>query len=179
MDPMAPMPVITIYNVPKQPALWDRVGVFYMTFCASWTFLVAVGMAFCWYNRHLPIIRIRGIGLAFLSLMCLHTYWIMAMITYPIGRTLPLVLAFDVQYFVMGSWFPLGIALFHYSNCRFLHVAKLQRQFTHPSLQKKKKEGCNGAKTSLLCRLRNMEYTKRTFMFIGVGVFVQVCSATS
>jgi hypothetical protein len=36
----------------------------------------------------------------------------------------------------MGTWFPLGIALFHASNLRFLHVAKLQKQFARPELQR-------------------------------------------
>ena len=130
------------------------------------------GMAFCLYNRNLPILRVRGLPLSFGSVTFLHLYWIMAQITYPIGRTLPLVIAYDVQYFVMGMWFPLGIALFHAANLRFLRVAKLQKQFTRPDA--KRKTGCNGANSSWLCRLRNLEYTTKVLTFIVIGMVIQV-----
>jgi hypothetical protein len=165
-------PGLTIYNLPPMPPNWDKVGVFYVSFCAVWTTIVLAGMAFCWYNRHLPILKVRGLPLAFGSVIFLHLYWIMAQITYPIGRTMPVVIAYVVQYFVMGSWFPLGIALFHAANLRFLRVAKLQRQFARPGL--KEKRGCNGARSSWLCRFRNMEYTLKVMTLIITGVIVQV-----
>jgi hypothetical protein len=172
MDAAAAMPELTIYNLPPSPPNWDRVGVFYISFCATWTLLVACGMVFCLLNRDSPVLRIRGIALSFGSIVFLHMYWIMAQITYPIGMTMPIVIAYDVQYFVMGIWFPLGVALFHASNSRFLHVAKLQKQFTRPELRSK--SGCDGGKSSWLCRLRNMEYTKRILIFVGVGIIAQV-----
>lgn len=164
---------LTVYNMPAQPALWDRIGVFFISYASTWTFLVLCGMAFCWYNRDSPVMKVRGWFLGFTAIVCLHMYWIMAQLVYPVGRTMPVVIAYDVQYFVMGTWFPLGIAMFHASNLRFLHVAKLQKQFTHPAL-KRHHDGCNGAKTSILCRIRNISYSKRIMIFIGLGMVAQV-----
>jgi hypothetical protein len=164
---------ITIYNVPQMPPKWDRVGVFYITFAATWTVIVGAGMGFCWYNRHLPILRIRSLPLAFSGIIFLHLYWIMAQITYPIGATMPVVAAYDLQYFVMGTWFPLGIALFHASNLRFLQVARLQRQFAHPDL--KRNRNFKTRHSCWSCRIRGMDYDTKVMAFIIVGIVIQVC----
>ncbi|KAJ0333143.1 hypothetical protein COL922a_010967 [Colletotrichum nupharicola] len=171
------MASLTIYNFPPMPPNFDSVGIFYMTFCVTWTVLVIAGMIFCWVNRDSPVLKIRGLPLSFAAIFCLHLYWILAQITYPIGGTMPAVLAYDVQYFVMGTWFPLGIALFHASNARFLHVAKLQKlHFANKGEGiKRGKLGCDGARTSWLCRLRNMDYTTKIMIPIGLGLVIQAC----
>ncbi|KAJ6443634.1 Carboxypeptidase A1 [Purpureocillium lavendulum] len=163
---------VSLYTLPTSPANWDRIGIFYICYACIWTTLVLSGMVFCWLNRHHPVLKIRGLPLSFTAIAFLHAYWILAQITYPIGRTIPTILAYDIQYFFMGIWFPLGIALFHASNSRFLHIAKLQKQFTHPELRFR--AGCDGAKSSWLCRLRNMRYTRRIMIFIGFGMVLQV-----
>ncbi|KAF1737876.1 hypothetical protein CRV24_003506 [Beauveria bassiana] len=166
-------PDTTVYNLPTSPPSWDRLGIFYIAWAAVWTTLVFSSMVFCWINRTSPILRIRGLPLSFGAIVLLHSYWILAQITYPIAHTMPLVLAYDIQFFFMGIYFPLGIALFHASNLRFLHVAKLQKQFTHQALRMKSR-GCDGANTSWLCRFRNMGYTKRIMSFISIGMTIQV-----
>lgn len=169
---MASMAGLTIYNFPPGPPRWDRIGIFYIVFACTWTALVLLGMAFCWHHRRLPILKLRGLPLSFSAILCLHSYWILAMMTYPIGGTMPVVLAYDVQYFVMGIYFPLGIALFHASSCRFLHVAKMQKQFTHP--EARRRAACKGVETWWLCRLANMYYSTRLMTFIAVGMVFQV-----
>ncbi|KAF4509382.1 hypothetical protein G6O67_003558 [Ophiocordyceps sinensis] len=169
---MASMAGLTIYNFPPGPPRWDRIGIFYIVFACTWTALVLLGMAFCWHHRRLPILKLRGLPLSFSAILCLHSYWILAMMTYPIGGTMPVVLAYDVQYFVMGIYFPLGIALFHASSCRFLHVAKMQKQFTHP--EARRRAACKGVETWWLCRLANMYYSTRLMTFIAVGMVFQL-----
>lgn len=169
---MAAATDFSVYTLPPSPPKWGAVGIFYVTFCATWTVLVLVGMAACWHNRHSPVIKIRGLLLSFGAILFLHLYWILGQITYTVGGTLPLVLAYDVQYFFMGIWFPLGIALFHASNSRFLHVAKLQKQYVQP--EHRPRTGCHGGDTSWLCRLRNMNYTARIMIFIGTAMLLQV-----
>jgi fatty acid desaturase len=165
-------PGLTIYNVPPMPPKWDRLGVFYIAFAATWTVIVVAGMGFCWYNRHLPILRIRSFPLAFSGIMFLHLYWILAQITYPVGATMPVVVAYDVQYFVMGTWFPLGIALFHFSNLRFLQVARLQRQFAQPGL--KRNRNYKSIHSSFSNRISNMDYDNKVMTFIIIGLVIQV-----
>jgi fatty acid desaturase len=162
---------LTIYDLPTIPPKWDRVGVFYVVFCSIWTTIVVAGMAFCWYNRQLPSLKVRALPLSFGAVIFLHLYWIMAQITYPIAGTMPVVIAYDVQYFVMGTWFPMGIALFHAANLQFLRVAELQRQFTHPDL---KRRIDTSAPSSTLGRTRKMDYNTKVMTFICTGVVIQV-----
>lgn len=165
-------PVITIYNLPPSPARWDRIGIFYIIFCVVWTLLVLFGMTFCWANRNNPLLRLRGLLLSFSAIVLLHLYWILGQIVYPVGPTIPIVLAYDIQYFFMGIWFPLGIALFHASNSRLLHVAKLQKKYSSAGLR----DQFNTAQpyNSWVCRFQCLEYTKKVLILTGVGMVVQV-----
>ncbi|KAI1205849.1 uncharacterized protein F4807DRAFT_254375 [Annulohypoxylon truncatum] len=164
----------SLYDLPQSPPNFDKVGTFYIAFCATWTFLLLLGVTFLIVNRKNPILKIRALGLSLTAILFLHLYWILAQITYPIGLTLPVIVAYDVQYFFMGIWFPLGVALFHASNTRFLYVAKRQKQYAQSPKLRRKKQGCNGAATSWLCRLRNMDYPTRILIYIGLGMILQV-----
>lgn len=165
-------PTVTIYNLPTSPARWDWVGVFYIDFCVVWTLLVLFGMAFCWKNRSNPLLRLRGLLLSFSAIVLLHIYWILGQIVYTVGPTIPVVLAYDIQYFFMGIWFPLGIALFHASNSRLLHVAKLQKKYSSARLR----DQFNAVqpRNPWLCRFRSLEYTKKLLVLTGIGMVVQV-----
>ncbi|KAH5727898.1 hypothetical protein HBI18_112310 [Parastagonospora nodorum] len=165
------MSALTIYNLPPQSPKFDSVGIFYITFCAVWTVIIVAGMVFCWMNRQLPILKVRGLGLSFASVIFLHLYWILSQIVYPVGVTMRVLVAYDIQYFVMGTWFPLGIALFHAANLRLLHVAELQKRFTHPALIRK--GGNNGANSSWISRIRSLKYDTKVLVFIGIGITVQ------
>ncbi|KAI8959230.1 hypothetical protein F5Y11DRAFT_333836 [Daldinia sp. FL1419] len=166
-----------IYSFPKQPPKFDRVGIFYIAFCATWTFLLLLGIGFLIVNRNNPILKVRGIGLSLTAIGFLHLYWILAQITYPVGLTMPIIAAYSVQYFFMGIWFPLGVATFHASNIRFLYVAKMQKRYAESSGYQKK-PGCNGADTSWLCRLRNLDYPTRILIYIGLAIVVQILLTT-
>ncbi|KAI1098151.1 hypothetical protein F4804DRAFT_136479 [Jackrogersella minutella] len=171
---MADMIQLSLYDLPQSPPNFDAVGRFYIAFCATWTFLLLVGVMFLVLNRSNPILKIRGISLSLTAILFLHIYWILAQITYPIGFTLPILAAYDVQYFFMGIWFPLGVALFHASNTRFLYVAQMQKQYAQSLNIRRKKPGCNGADTSWLCRLRNLDYPTKILIYIGIGIIFQI-----
>jgi hypothetical protein len=72
----------------------------------------------------------------------------------------------------MGIWFPLGIALFHASNSRLLHVAKLQKKYSSARLR----DQFNAVqpRNPWLCRFRSLEYTKKLLVLTGIGMVVQV-----
>lgn len=169
------MDAITIYSFPPQPPKWDKVGIFYVTYAAVWTTIVASGMVFCLCNRNVPALRIRSLPLAFSGILLLHLYWCMAQIVYPVGGTMPIIIAFEVQYFVMGIWFPLGIALFHAANLKFLRVAELQKRFqsTRAAVQLRAGEGRRTSRTIWIGRLLNMDHDKKIFTLIGVAMIFQ------
>ncbi|CAI6342056.1 unnamed protein product [Periconia digitata] len=163
---------LNIYNFPPQPPKWDKVGLFFVSFASTWTTVVLAGMVFCWWNRDLPILRIRGLPLAFGSVIFLHMYWLMAQIVYPVGGSMPIPIAYTVQYFIMGTWFPLGIALFHAANLRFLRVAELQRRFVAPDV-KTKQVLSRSSHYSWVSRIRNIRYGKKVTIIISSVVAIQ------
>lgn len=166
---------ITVYNFPALPPNWDNVGIFYVTYAAIWTTIVASGMVFCLYNRHIPALRVRSLPLAFSGILLLHLYWCMAQIVYPIGGTMPIVIAYEVQYLIMGMWFPLGIALFHAANLRFLRVAELQKQFeaSSPVIRARTGDGRRISQMSWLERWRSVKHDNKIFGLIGVAMVFQ------
>ncbi|KAG6056027.1 hypothetical protein E4U17_002562 [Claviceps sp. LM77 group G4] len=175
MTPEALPSLTTIYNFPPAPPKFDRVGTFYIAFGASWTLLVVAGMLFCALNHDNPVVKIRCIPLSFGAIILLHSYWILAQITYSVGMSMPVVLAYDIQYFFMGIYYPLGMALFHASNLRFLRIAKLQRYFARsevPVRELKSRE--EGGVLSVFRRVRDWEYTAQIMFWVGLGIAVQI-----
>lgn len=170
------MDAITIYNFPALPPKWDRVGIFFVAFAATWTTIVASGMLFCLWNRNIPALRIRSLPLAFSGILLLHLYWCMAQIVYPIGGSMPIVIAYEVQYFIMGIWFPFGIALFHAANLRFLRVAQLQKQYESTSsvVRVRAGEQTGVPRKGWMGRWRGVRPQNKVFVLIGIGMVFQV-----
>ncbi|KXJ88362.1 GPCR, GprK-type [Microdochium bolleyi] len=171
---MAGMAGLTVYNFPPQPPNWDAVGKFYISFCVVWSTLLFAGIAFLVANRHNPIVRVRGLVLPVAAILCLHSYWVLAQLVYPIGLTMPLVLAYDIQYFFMGIWFPLGIALFHAFNTRFLHVAEMQKRFLQVGHRQRSSAVKKGGGLFLFKQLMDKDFVNRILLYIATGMVVQV-----
>lgn len=172
---------ITVYNFPAQPPNWNSVGIFYVTFAGVWTTVVASGMIFCLCNRHIPALRIRSLPLAFIGITLLHIYWCLAQIVYPIGATLPTLVAYTLQYFTMGIWFPLGIALFHAANLKFLRVAELQKQFesTAPAIRMRAGEQKTTSRMSWIRQWKDVKAENKVFILIGVAMVFQIVLTTA
>ncbi|KAG6138265.1 hypothetical protein E4U38_000543 [Claviceps purpurea] len=164
----------TIYNFPPTPPKFDPVGTFYIAFGASWTLLVVAGMLFCALNYDNPVLKIRCIPLSFGAIILLHSYWILAQVTYSVGMSMPIVLAYDIQYFFMGVYYPLGMALFHASNLRFLRIAKLQRHFARSEVRGREERSREGGVLSGFRRVRGWEYTAQVMFWVGLGISVQI-----
>ncbi|KAG6172223.1 hypothetical protein E4U51_007691 [Claviceps purpurea] len=164
----------TIYNFLPTPPKFDPVGTFYIAFGASWTLLVVAGMLFCALNHDNPVLKIRCIPLSFGAIILLHSYWILAQVTYSVGMSMPIVLAYDIQYFFMGVYYPLGMALFHASNLRFLRIAKLQRHFARSEVRGREERSREGGVLSGFRRVRGWEYTAQVMFWVGLGISVQI-----
>jgi len=155
----------------KPEARYDVVGIWWLTWCGAWTLILAWGMIFLYRKRHTPLIRLRSLSLTFAGIILLHLYWVSVMIAYTYGPLAPEI----AEYWVMGIWYPFGIALFQASNSQFSHVAKAQSRFAKPmkiseKLDEKREEERKGWFSSL----RGMEYPKRMFLFVTMGMGVQV-----
>ncbi|KAM7215432.1 hypothetical protein V8F06_009192 [Rhypophila decipiens] len=150
----------------------DAIGIWWITFDAVWTVILAAGMTWLWRRREHPTLRIRGLPLTFAGIVLLHLYWATVQIGYPVGPLAPEV----AEYWIMGLWYPFGIALFQAGNSQFLHVAKAQSRFARPPTQMKTRfnEKKGATKSTVFTRIRDMDYSKRMFVFVTVGMTMQL-----
>jgi len=108
-------------------------------------------------RRDSTVLRIRGIILSICAVGFLHCYWISVQLGYMTG---PLMRAMP-EYWIMSTWLPFGIALFHASNTRFLHVARGQRRFV---VSEKVDDQHKKGKT-LVARFRRMGHTRKVLLW--------------
>jgi hypothetical protein len=146
----------------------NALGIFWIAFALSWTLIVAGGMIFLWRRRDMPILRIRGLPLSFLAVTLLHLYWGAVQTGYV---WFPLA-APEIEYWIMSIYLPCGIALFHASNSRFLHVAKAQKElFASDSASIKSKPA---KAKSCFRHFRSLNYNRKILVLVGAGMIFQV-----
>ncbi|GKT41570.1 uncharacterized protein ColSpa_01751 [Colletotrichum spaethianum] len=151
----------------------EPVAIFWLVWAGVWTVTVLCGMAFLFSNRKMPFLRIRGLALSFGAVTMLHLYWVSVQIGLSIGQFVP----DGAEFWVMGLYLPFGIALFHASNSRFLHVAKAQRKYAEKPLcprSKSQSPACNCRDKTLAGRLRKLDYTTKMLAVVSTGMVVQL-----
>jgi hypothetical protein len=124
-------------------------------------------MAYLIVHRNTPTVRIRGLGLSLSAVVLLHMYWASVQTGVMIGAMMP----GDAQYWIMGTYLPCGMALFHASNSRFLHVAKLQKKYVQP---RNSITGSPSQRRGLISRFHRLAYTTKTLIIVGILMVVQV-----
>ena len=154
--------------VSRAPANFDAVGIFWMTLMAIWTLLVVAGMTFLYMKRNMPFLKLRGLSLSFAAITLLHLYWAAVQTIYAIGHLFP----DGLEFWIMSIWLPFGVALFHASNSRFLHISKAQKRFAQTGHGPRKQS--NRDDSTLLGRFRRMDYSARMLTYVCVGMVFQV-----
>ncbi|KAK3335221.1 hypothetical protein B0T19DRAFT_2825 [Cercophora scortea] len=162
----------------KPEARVDGVAIWWLTFAAVWTAILASAMVFLHRKRDKPALRMRSLPLTFAGIVLLHLYWISVQIGYTIGPLAPEV----AEFWIMSVWYPFGIALFQASNSQFLHVAKAQARFADPPNEIKTRYSekklldlqQTTRKPGWIASLRGMDYAKRMFLSVTIGMTVQL-----
>ncbi|KAI9152119.1 hypothetical protein HJFPF1_09343 [Paramyrothecium foliicola] len=147
----------------------DAVGIFWIIFAIIWTIFLLCGILYLHANRHIPLLRIRGLPLSFAAVTLLHIYWLAVQLGYIYGS----LMSPGVEFWIMGIWLPCGIALFHASNSQFLYVAAAQKKYARPTSINTDISNIPRS-TTLLGRYRQMKYTKRMLVLVGSGMVIQV-----
>ncbi|KAG8664118.1 uncharacterized protein FPOAC1_014050 [Fusarium poae] len=154
------------YSSMPEPNL-DGLGIFWIVWTFIWTFIVVSGMAFLWRHRDMPMLRIRDLPLTFVAIIMLHIYWGAVQTGYVY---FPLFTP-GGEYWIMSIYFPIGIALFHASNSRFLHVAKHQKELFASDENTYSRP--RARRDSWLGKFQALGYTKKILVTIGLGMIVQ------
>ncbi|KAI6469948.1 hypothetical protein MCOR17_003676 [Pyricularia oryzae] len=158
--------------LPPPSPNFDPVAVFWLVWGGFWTVLVLGGMIFLFKNRRMPVLKIRGLGLSFGAVTLLHLYWLSCQLGLSIGAYVP----DHAEFWVMGLYLPFGIALFHASNSRFLHVAEAQKRYAEKATvySGPKKQTCSCRDKTLMGRFRKLEYSTRIVVVVTLGMLLQL-----
>ena len=151
------------------PEATDPVGIFYITLSCSWTLLLVAGMIFLWRHRQMPMLKIRGLPLSFAAVILLHMWWVAVQTGYFYGYLFP----DGVEFWIMSIWLPFGIALFHASNSRFLHIAGGQKKFVQRGAAA---VPASAKRRPLFRRLARLDYTRKMILLVSTGMVAQVSS---
>ncbi|KAJ5397025.1 hypothetical protein N7509_005138 [Penicillium cosmopolitanum] len=151
---------------------FDNLAKFYVSVAIIWTFSLLVGSAFLIVNRHEQCIRIRNLLLSLGAVSCLHVYWILCMVAYPMGDKYPCA----AEYWIMSIYLPLGIALFQANSMQLLSVFGIQEKLLLTAQQPYKPHFIDSAKSPgrYLSRWRQLNLVQRTEFGILAGMVVQL-----
>ncbi|GIJ92762.1 hypothetical protein Asppvi_002040 [Aspergillus pseudoviridinutans] len=152
-----------------QPS-YTPASIWWACWAGTWTAVVASGMAYLIAHRKTPTLRIRGIGLSLSSVALLHVYWTVVQFGMMIGVIMPE----DAEYWIMGTYLPCGIALFHASNSRFLHVAKRQQKYADRSSRVLDSPADSEREVGVVSRFCRLQYTTRALVLTSVAILVQL-----
>ncbi|KAI9369824.1 hypothetical protein BJX61DRAFT_545211 [Aspergillus egyptiacus] len=157
----------------KPEAVYDPVSIWWACWAGIWTVAVASGAGFLITRRNMPILRVRSLYLSLSAILLLHLYFFSVQFGTMIGALMP----GDAQYWIMGTYLPCGLALFHGSNSYFLHVAKLQKKYAkyaeYESLVVEAPPDTR-KKAGLFARFRQLEYSAKVVILVGIAMFVQI-----
>jgi len=76
----------------------DGFGISEIVFAVVYSFLFYAACAFVWFHRNHPVIKMRNISLALISVLVLHVYLFMVIMVYPMNGTFPC----GVEYWIMS-----------------------------------------------------------------------------
>lgn len=150
----------------------DSLGQFFVAFATVWTVLLLFGIAFLVQNRKLPFLRLRKLSLGILAVSTLHVYWCLCMLAYVLNG----FFACSMEYWIMSTYLPVGIALYQASNTQLRHVACLQRQIARskalPALSTP--APALGGWRRLGAKWSVYNFTQRAMACICYGIILQV-----
>ncbi|KAJ3474444.1 hypothetical protein NLG97_g9843 [Lecanicillium saksenae] len=158
----------------KPEARVNGLGIFYIVFSIVWTMTLLGAMSYLWMKRKTQILRIRGLPISFAGILLMHVYWCCVTTGYVYGPLMPEV----AEYWIMGIWLPLGVALFHASNTRFLYVANAQKKYAKRTAEPyrifTRRPGRISLRESIKVWWQQLDYSKKTLATVGVGMSLHV-----
>lgn len=167
----AAMKVLDRREADGGPANMDALGLCIISFIILCSVLLALGVTFLLYHRRLDFIRIRNVPLMISALLMIHVYLIFACLTYPLNGTFPC----NLEFWIMSVYFPTGVALYQAYNMQLLSLSVLQKKLLiQPAKLLNKMPPPRRTVTGLRDRWSRLNLQTRTYLFIAVGVVIQV-----
>lgn len=157
----------------------DGYGISYIVVAVTYSIFFYAACFYLWLQRNHPVVRMRKINLALLSILILHVYLFMALIVYPLNGAFPC----NVEFWSMSMYLPIGIGLFQAQNQQLLIVSREQNMLVHRHEMWKELPGSRGGgiggpkywmyRFKIWWRRSSQQGKYEAFVF--VGIIVQVC----
>lgn len=150
----------------------DGLGKFYLIVAAIWTSILAGGITFLLSNKQLDVLRIRKVWLSIIAISTLHVYWIACMLAYVLNGYFPC----QLEFWIMSTFLPWGIAFYQVANTRLLYYATLQEKLvTTSGVQSERREVAGGRGwNKLWTKWKLYDVMTRTYIGLGCGLALQV-----
>jgi hypothetical protein len=150
---------------------WDDLGKLYASFLIAWTVLLFTGILWLVKHRTLPFLKIRNIPLAITATVFLHVYLIKILLAYTTnGHFLC-----SAEFWIMSIYLPFGIAFFQANMMQLLDISTRQRKLLEKDRVSIRQLRQNrGGARGLWSKWRALDSLKKTYVFIGIGMLLQV-----
>ena len=154
----------------------DSTGRAYIAIAVVWSTILFAGLIALALLRNLTFIRIRNVTLSTIAVLTIHVYLILVFLIYVMNGRYPC----NFEYWVMSTYFPIGVGLFQAQNVHLLDISLMQKQLLQePVKAAAKPVEIRSGLVDLVDRWRRMTLVGRTYAFIGFGVVVEVRRALS
>lgn len=146
---------------------WDDLGKIYAGLAISWTVILYLGIAWLVAYRNHPYLKMRNIPLAVAATSFLHVYLVKIVLAYTTnGHFLC-----SAEFWIMSIYLPFGIALFQANQVQLLSISTQQRKLLEGDrVSIRESPQARG----LWSRWRGLTALKQTYVFIGIGMLLQV-----
>jgi hypothetical protein len=148
---------------------WDALGKIYAALIISWTVILYSGVAWLVAHRQMPYLKMRNIPLAIAAISFLHVYLVKIFLAYTTnGHFLC-----SAEFWIMSIYLPFGIALFQANMVQLLSISTQQRKLLEGDRTRESSHHQPGVR-GLWSRWRSLTALKQTYVFIGIGMLLQV-----
>lgn len=157
----------------------DSVGRIYITIFVLWTLLFGIGLKIFLTHRQLPFIRLKNVPLVCAALVMLHFQLGFDMLIYPSNGIFPC----SLEFWVMNTCLPLGIALFQAQNMQLFslfwgqkHLVLLRSKSPGSANSLKLMGACPPDNIILRCwyKWRDTCILRKTYIVIAIGTALQL-----
>ena len=154
----------------------DSSGRAYIAIAVVWSSVLFAGLIALASLRNLTFIRIRNVTLSTVAVLTIHVYLVLVFMVYVLNGRYPC----NFEYWVMSTYFPIGVGLFQAQNVHLLDISLMQKQLLlEPAKVAAKPVEIRSGLVGLVDRWRRLTLVGRTYAFIGLGVVVEVRRALS
>lgn len=150
---------------------WDSLGQFFAAFAIAWTVILYAGISWLLLNRSLPSLKMRNIPLVIAATSFLHVYLVKILLAYTTNGNF----LCSAEFWIMSIYLPFGIALFQANMVQLLSISTQQRKLLDGDLNLTRRAVYPSGVRGLWARWNALNPLKQTYVFIGIGMLLQVC----